>query len=73
MTPKDGWELELYVARNSVPATLAGWTLVGSGEMDATRKTFGLDTAGQRSRYYLVWITKLTEGATGARAPRSPR
>ena len=33
--------------------------------MDATRKTFPLDTAGQRSRYYLVWITRLTEGATG--------
>ena len=33
--------------------------------MDATRKTFGLDTAGKPARYYLVWITRLTEGATG--------
>ena len=48
-----------------MPPDLRGWTLVGGGEMDATRKTFGLDTAGQPSRYYLVWITRLTESATG--------
>ena len=33
--------------------------------MDSTRKTFGLDTAGKPAQYYLVWITSLTEGATG--------
>ena len=65
MTPKEGWTSRFYVARDSVPETLAGWTLVGSGEMDAPRKTFGLDTAGKPARYYLVWITSLTEGATG--------
>jgi hypothetical protein len=65
VTPKDGWSLEAYVARDSVPKDLSGWTLVASGEMDSTRKTIDLDTAGQRSRYYLLWITKLTEGATG--------
>ena len=44
---------------------LRGWTLVGSGKMDSMRKTFGLDTAGKPSRYYLVWITSLTESPTG--------
>ena len=65
MTPKDGWDVSFYVARDRVPPGLSGWTLVGSGKMDAARKTFGLDTAGKPARYYLVWITSLTEGATG--------
>jgi serine/threonine-protein kinase len=65
VTPKEGWTFEVYVARDSVPEDLSGWTLVASGQMDAARKTVDLDTAGQRSRYYLLWITKLTEGATG--------
>ena len=65
VTPKEGWDVRFYAARDSVPETLSGWTLVGSGEMDSSRKTFGLDTAGRPARYYLVWITSLTEGATG--------
>jgi hypothetical protein len=50
---------------NEVPAALDGWTLVGGGTMDSTRKTAGLDTAGQTSRYYLLWITRLTQSPTG--------
>jgi eukaryotic-like serine/threonine-protein kinase len=65
VTHKEGWDVRLYVSRDRVPAELGGWTLVGGGELDATRKTFGLDTARQPARYYLVWITSLTEGATG--------
>jgi serine/threonine-protein kinase len=65
VTPKDGWNVRFYAARDSVPEELGGWTLVGSGKLDSTRKTFGLDTAGRPARYYLVWITSLTEGATG--------
>jgi tRNA A-37 threonylcarbamoyl transferase component Bud32 len=65
VTPKDGWDFEVYVARDSVPEELSGWTRVASGRMDETRKVVDLDTASQRSRYYLLWITKLTEGATG--------
>jgi eukaryotic-like serine/threonine-protein kinase len=63
-TPKAGWQVELYVA-NSVPANLSGWTRVGGGDVDSTRKVFAIDTARQASRYYLVWITHLTEGSTG--------
>jgi hypothetical protein len=65
VTPKDGWSFEVYVSRNSVPDDVTGWTLVASGDMDEMRKTVDLDTAGQRSRYYLLWVTELTEGATG--------
>jgi eukaryotic-like serine/threonine-protein kinase len=60
VTPKDGWALDLYVA-NEVPESVADWTRVGGGEMDSTRKTLGLDTGSQRFRYYLVWITRLTD------------
>jgi eukaryotic-like serine/threonine-protein kinase len=65
VTPKDGWDLQLYVARDRVPTNLDGWTRVGGGKIDSTRKTLGLDTAGKPARYYLIWITSLTEGATG--------
>ena len=65
VTPKDGWSVRFYASRDRVPDELSGWTLIGSGEVDSTRKTFGLDTAGKPARYYLVWITSLTEGATG--------
>jgi hypothetical protein len=64
VTPADGWTLDLYVA-NSVPKTVADWTRVGSGEVDATRKTFNLDTGSQRFRYYLVWITSLPTAQDG--------
>ena len=61
-TPEPGWQLELYV-ENRVPHTVADWTRVGSGAMDRRRKTFTLDTGGQRFRYYLVWITRLAPAA----------
>jgi serine/threonine-protein kinase len=67
VTPQEGWRLELYVA-NTVPDSVAGWTKVGSGEMDRTTKTFNLDTGGQRFRYYLIWITRLAEDSDGNRA-----
>jgi hypothetical protein len=63
-TPKAGWSFQLYVA-NQLPADLSGWTLVGSDKMDSVRKTVSLDTAGHRSRFYLLWITHLTESSTG--------
>jgi hypothetical protein len=63
-TPKSGWSFQLYVA-NQVPPDLHGWTLVGSDTMDSTRKTVNLDTAGHRSRFYLLWITHLTQSPTG--------
>jgi hypothetical protein len=63
-TPKPGWQLELYVA-NVVPASVADWTKVGGGAMDAGVKMFRLDTGGQRFRYFLIWITRLTQDSSG--------
>jgi eukaryotic-like serine/threonine-protein kinase len=64
VTPRKGWELELYVSTR-VPSSVTGWTKVGSGRMNATRKTFDLDTGRQRFRYYLVWITSLARDPDG--------
>jgi len=60
-TPTTGWQGKVYVANGSTaPATLSGWKDLGT-TIDATSKKLSLqlDTAGQRFRYYLVWITKL--------------
>jgi hypothetical protein len=64
LTPVEGWTLDLYVA-NSVPKSVADWTRVGGGEMDAVRKTFNLDTGSQRFRYFLLWTTELPENPSG--------
>jgi serine/threonine protein kinase len=64
VTPKAGWSFQLYVA-DEVPADLRGWTQVASGKMDSARKTVNLDTARQASRFYLLWITNLTQSPTG--------
>jgi tRNA A-37 threonylcarbamoyl transferase component Bud32 len=60
-TPTTGWQGRIYVANGSrAPASLSGWKDLGT-RVDATKKKLSLplDTAGQRFRYYLVWITKL--------------
>jgi len=64
-TPKSGWTFGLYAADSGPPATLAGWQPVGGGQMTRNREAFRLNTRGQAKQYYLVWITKLTEGTTG--------
>ncbi len=64
VTPKKGWGFELYVS-NKVPDTVAEWTKVGGGKIDASAKTFNLDTGGQRFRYFLVWITQLVDDGSG--------
>jgi hypothetical protein len=48
-----------------VPASVADWTKVGVGKMDSGAKTLGLDTGGQRFRYFLVWVTRLAEDPSG--------
>ena len=49
VTPKSGWAFKLYVA-NQLPAALSGWTLVGGGSMDSTRKTVKFNAAGRTAR-----------------------
>jgi serine/threonine-protein kinase len=60
-----GWGAEIYVVNTGPPDTVADWTKVASGEVDASTKTFALDTGGQRFRYYLLWITRLPEDSEG--------
>jgi hypothetical protein len=64
LTPTKGWQGAIYVARaGPVPAGIGGWKQVGviPGAKASQRVT--LDTARNRFRYYLVWITKLPPGA----------
>ena len=61
-TPTPGWSADIYVAPNGdKPRTTppAGWERVGSVADAGRTETVDLDTAGNRFRYYLVWITKL--------------
>jgi len=61
-TPQPGWKGTVYVAKSGPPGTLDGWQDVGTIDMTSKRVRVPLDTAGQRFRYYLVWITKLPPG-----------
>jgi serine/threonine protein kinase len=63
-TPTTGWQGQVYVAKSSPPATLSGWQRVADFTVDSKRQRVQLDTAQQRFRYYLVWITKLPPGKT---------
>jgi eukaryotic-like serine/threonine-protein kinase len=64
-TPTPGFAAEIYVARDGeVPDTLpdSRWQQVGSISAAKRTETVDLDTAGNRFRYYLVWITRLPPG-----------
>ena len=67
-TPNPGWRATIYAAPpGPAPKTVPdGWTKVGGGTVNAKDKSFKLDTGGTEFRYYLVWITKLAEGASNA-------
>ncbi len=60
-TPEPGWSASVYAASGGVaPASLDGWRRVSSPQDATTQQVrFDLDTAGQRFRWYLLWITKL--------------
>jgi serine/threonine-protein kinase len=59
-----GWSGDIYVARNGPPETLPspGWQKLGTISGARKRERVALDTAGNRFRYYLVWITALPPG-----------
>jgi serine/threonine-protein kinase len=65
VTPTPGWDVELYVAKGPVPSSIDEWTPVGGGAVNEKRKTYSLDTGGQPFQYYLVWVSKLTDGPNG--------
>jgi tRNA A-37 threonylcarbamoyl transferase component Bud32 len=55
-----GWTAEIYGAPpGPVPESIeSGWTPLGGGTVRREEQRFDLD-AGERYRYYLVWITEL--------------
>ena len=61
-TNTTGWAGKIYVS-NSVDASaqdLSGWRDIGATfTADKKKLSIPLDTAGQKFRYYLIWITKL--------------
>ncbi len=61
-TQTTGWAGKIYVSNTVDPSAtdLSGWKDLGTS-FTADKKKFSLqlDTAGQKFRYYLVWITKL--------------
>ena len=63
-TPTPGWEGGIYTAKgtNGVPKNIKGWTELAKISKAEARNRIQLDTAGNRYRYYLVWITKLPPG-----------
>jgi eukaryotic-like serine/threonine-protein kinase len=62
LTTTTGWQGKVYVSNSVDPSAtdLTGWKDIGAA-IDATKKglSIPLDTAKQKFRYYLVWITKL--------------
>ena len=63
VTPTKGWAGAIYVAPNGpVPDSLDGFQRLANFEATKTRNRIDLDTATNRYRYYLVWITKLPPG-----------
>jgi eukaryotic-like serine/threonine-protein kinase len=57
-----GWSGAVYVAKSGPPKDIEGWTKVGEVRSAKAKTSVTLDTAGNRFRYYLVWITKLPPG-----------
>ena len=64
LTPTKGWVGAVYVAKaGAVPSSIDGWTRVAPIPSAKASQRVDLDTAGNKFRYYLVWITKLPPGA----------
>ena len=64
-TPRPGWRMELYAARERPPEAewpSPVWTRVGAGTVARRKMRFDLQTGGRSFRYYLVWITQLPPG-----------
>lgn len=64
-TPTSGFAAQVYVSSNdALPSTVPdpSWKLVASVPSVGSRQTIDLDTAGQRARWILLWITRLPSG-----------
>ena len=74
-TPTPGFDVQvlgsnsiLHRGDGSLALTIQdrGWTSLGSQNAVASTQRIPIDTAGQRFRYYLVWITKMPPGKENA-------
>ena len=65
LTPTKGWAGSVYVAKKgpAPPSIDGGWQKLGDIQSAKASQRVDLDTAGNRFRYYLVWITELPPGA----------
>ncbi|HEX7299291.1 MAG TPA: protein kinase [Solirubrobacteraceae bacterium] len=64
VTSTKGWDGAVYVApAGPPPSSIKGWTWLANIKVAKPSTRLDLDTAGNRFRYYLVWITKLPPGA----------
>jgi serine/threonine-protein kinase len=61
VTSTPGYTVKIH-ASNTVPGKLAGWDAVSGNTKVKENQRIQLDTAGQKFRYYLVWISTLPEG-----------
>jgi eukaryotic-like serine/threonine-protein kinase len=64
-TPTPGFAADVYVSSSdALPSTMpdSGWKLVATVPSVESRQTIDLDTAGQRARWVLLWITRLPPG-----------
>jgi serine/threonine-protein kinase len=57
-----GWSGAIYVANSGPPKGIEGWTKLGDVRSAKAKTSVTLDTAGNRYRYYLVWVTRLPPG-----------
>lgn len=61
-TPTPGFDAQVYVSESSSrpdAVTDPAWKLVATATSVDSRDTIDLDTAGQKSRFVLLWVTKL--------------
>ncbi|MGH3994459.1 MAG: hypothetical protein ACRDSN_18605, partial [Pseudonocardiaceae bacterium] len=61
VTSTPGFRAAVY-ASNSVPQSIRGWRKVSPPVRVRENQPFALDTANQRFRNYLLWISALPEG-----------
>ena len=65
VTSTPGFDAQVYAA-NTVPDQIERWTRLSGRTRVGETERIPLDTAGQRFRYYLLWITSLPEGNRAA-------
>ncbi len=63
-TPTPGFTAEVYITDGDVPETIEdpAWRRVAPATRIGAKQSIDLDSAGQRARHVLLWITQLPPG-----------